>query len=1053
MTPKSTLRILVHSFQRHCIAVLCPFIFVSAAVADEHSDRLFESSIRPVLIETCLRCHGTVKASGGLRVDSRQALMTGGESGASILVGKPEESLLIKAIRRHEDVSAMPPDKEKALRPDQVAHFETWIRSGAHWPALSRKFQDPKHWSFEPINDTEPPKLKGAYSGLNAIDAFIFSKQKDAGVNPSINADKQTLIRRATFDLTGLPPTPAEVVSFLKDTSLEAYEKVIDRLLNSSHYGERWGRHWLDVVRYADTAGETADYPVSWAWRYRNYVIDAFNADKPYDQFLREQIAGDVLAELESPEKYAEHVTATGYLAISRRFGFDSENYHHLTIQDTIDTLGQSVLGLSLGCARCHDHKFDAISMKDYYGLYAIFDSSRYSFPGSEQKQKFRSMVPLIPPREAVPKWRAFEQRIASLSSKLEKAKMPAPSAILRSLNGVDGDFEMQAPAAGGSNGVLVPPWLFEGKIAVSNAAQSPYKNLHASGKVGVSIAADAGHYRISQSLYPRRTNKDCRTLHVNLDFRVAASDSKMTDVHRFWIGATLASPALKMTISSDSVSLQTVHGSERVAQFKPNEWQNLQLNINLVDGTVSGDIGTPLNHSSFSDKPLIAGWTGTLDLVAFESSNSEQVAAPAIDFDNFGVQEETIPSAFAPMDAPSLASPELDRDSLSKELMELAEYTSRLERARTIKQQLATLQTEAQQALLELNSLLTDGPCPMAYGMAEGTPHAVPIHLRGEPSQPGELVPRGFVMVLGGGSIPEDSPGSGRLELAQWLTRPDNPLTARVIVNRIWQYHFGVGLVKTPNDFGARGIPPTHPELLDYLATQFIECGWSMKAMHRLIMLSATYQQSSKIGIAPSVATTDIRTTDLFAHFLRRRLSAEEIRDSILAVCGELNLETAKAHPFPSPLQWGFTQHGPFHAVYDHNQRSVYLMTQRLKRHPYLALFDGPDPNATTADRLGTTVPTQALYFLNDGFVHASADAWAKRLRANNPSETGQIKQAYEAAFSRPATTAEQSEAAEFLNDYRNELTKLGKNDIENLALSAFLRTLLGSNEFLHVD
>ncbi len=1271
MTLLGTSRKLMHSFHRHCIAILCSFVCASAAESDEHGDHLFETYIRPVLIGTCFRCHGDVKASGGLRVDSREAFITGGESGASILVGKPEESLLIKAIRRHEEVSAMPPDKEKALRPDQIAAFETWIRTGAHWPALFKKFQGPKHWSFEPINTGEPPKLKGAYSGLNSIDAFLFSKQTDAGAIPSIKADKRTLIRRATFDLTGLPPTPVEVAAFLKDTSLEAYEKVIDQLLHSSHYGERWGRHWLDVVRYADTAGETADHPVPLAWRYRNYVIDAFNSDKPYDQFLREQISGDVIADPELPEKYAEQVTATGYLAISRRFGFDSENYHHLTIQDTIDTLGQSVLGLSLGCARCHDHKFDAISRNDYYGLYAIFDSSRYSFPGSEQKQKFRSMVPLLPPREAVPKWRAFEERIASLRAKLEKAKMPGPSAVLRSLNGMDGDFEMQAPAAGGSTGVLVPPWLFQGKIAVTNTAQSPYKNVHASGNVGVSIAAEAGYYRISQSLYPRRTYKNCRTLHINLDFRVAASNSNTTGIHRFWIGDTITSPALLMTIESDSVSMQTDHGLERIAQFKPNEWQNLQLNIDLVGGNVSGDIGTALNHTSFSGKPLISQWTGTLDLVVFESSNGEQVAAPAIDFDNLDVREEIIPSAFTPITYPSSASWELDRAALTKELMELvamegdfelqepntglsspwnagpnsvvkvanrsqspfqnlypigqlgihmpnrseydgfgltlpkpwksdqterlfacfdfrcaeisaggdgtwryyvghgpgnsaavelffnakqffrrsgdlrepvceleagkwyqvqlaidlktksytgvlnsdvsrkdfggelasgwdetidysfidsyghiggvrpsldadnyviretafpstekgpepvdfSQYASRQERARTIKRQLATNQLEAQQALLELNSLLTDGPCPMAYGMAEGTPHGVAVHLRGEPGQSGELVPRGFIKVLGGSSLPEDLPGSGRLELAQWLTRPDNPLTARVMVNRIWQYHFGVGLVKTPNDFGVRGIPPTHPELLDYLATRFIESGWSIKAMHRLIMFSATYQQSSTIGIGSSVATTDIKTTDLCTHFLRRRLSAEEIRDSILAVCGELNREPAQAHPFPSPLQWGFTQHGPFQAVYEHNQRSVYLMTQRLKRHPYLALFDGPDPNATTADRLGTTVPTQALYFLNDSFVHASADAWAKRLLANNPPQAVQINQAYEGAFSRPATTAEQSDAADFLIDYRSELTILGKNDIENLALSAFLRTLLASNEFLHVD
>ena len=236
----------------------------------------------------------------------------------------------------------------------------------------------------------------------NSIDAFIRARQAEAGAHPAPMADKLTLLRRATFDLTGFPPTPAEMDNFLRDESPQAYEKLIDRLLASPQYGERWGRHWLDVVRYADTAGETADYPVLLAWRYRNYVIDAFNGDKPYDQFLREQIAGDVLANQQPSENYAEQVTATGYLAISRRFGFDSENYHHLTIQDTIDTLGQSVLGLSLGCARCHDHKFDAVSMRDYYGMYGIFDSSRYAFPGSEQKQKYRAMVPLLPPRESI---------------------------------------------------------------------------------------------------------------------------------------------------------------------------------------------------------------------------------------------------------------------------------------------------------------------------------------------------------------------------------------------------------------------------------------------------------------------------------------------------------------------------------------------------------------------------------------------------------------------------------------------------------------------------
>ncbi len=1004
----------VHRLQ----AFICSLIFSAIAIADERGERLFENSIRPVLIETCFRCHGDLKVSGGLRVDSRDALLQGGESGASIVLGEPQESLLVNAIRRHDDVSAMPPDKEKALRPEQIAAFEAWIQAEAPWPAVSSKFESVKHWAFQPVRDTEPPTIRDPSSVNNALDAFICSKQQDAGAALARIADKRTLIRRATFDLTGLPPTPTEVTAFLNDTSPVAFEQVIDRLLKSSQYGERWGRHWLDVVRYADTAGETADYPIPLAWRYRNYVIDAFNADKPYDQFLREQIAGDVLANQGPLEHYAEQVIATGYLAISRRFGFDSENYHHLTIQDTIDTLGQSVLGLSLGCARCHDHKFDAISMTDYYGLYAIFDSSRYAFPGSEQKQKFRSMVPLLPPQRAIPKWRAFDQRIASITFQLEKAKLPVPSAILRSLNDMDGDFEMQAPAAGGSNGVLVPPWLYEGKIAVTNAAQSPFKNLFARGKVGASIATDAGNYRIVQSLYPRRTISNCRTLQVNLDFRVVASKEKLTGVHRFWIGAMPTSPAVLVTISSNSASLQGGQELELIADIQPNEWQNLQMKIDLEEGIVSGSLGTPKNVSTFADRPLMSGWSGLVDLVVLENSESEQAVAPAIEFDNLAVQEEPIASAFVPTIDPSLASYALDTE-----------------------------------ALREVNDLLADGPCEMAYGMAEGTPHGVPIHLRGEPSHAGEMVSRGLIKVLGGKSLSNDVTGSGRLELAQWLTRPDNPLTARVMVNRIWQYHFGRGLVKTPNDFGVRGISPTHPELLDYLTTQFIATGWSVKAMHRMVMLSATYQQSSLTRDSRPFLNIGSDNNDLYTHFLRRRLSAEEIRDSILEVSGELNREPAKEHTFPSPLAWGFTQHSPFSAVYEHNQRSVYLMTQRLKRHPYLALFDGPDPNATTAVRLETTVPTQALFFLNDKFVHSKAEAWAKRLQASDTTQEGRIEQAYLKAYSRSATVAEQSDAAEFLAAYRTELTTLGNDYAEFLALSALLRTLLGSNEFLHVD
>ena len=1244
------------------------------ASAQDSADALFENSLRPVLVESCFRCHGDTKESGGLRVDSREALLTGGESGPAIVLGKPEDSLLLKAIKRHADVSAMPPDKDKALRPDQIAHFDAWVLANAPWPKQSKNFERTTHWAFEPVKVVEPPIIDAA-KVENPIDAFALAKQISTCISLETKASKQALIRRATFDLTGLPPTPSEVDAFEKDTSPNAYATLVERLLESPDYGRRWGRHWLDVVRYADTAGETADYPVSLAWRYRNYVIDAFNADKPYDQFLREQIAGDILAVQGPPERYAEQVTATGYLAISRRFGFDSENYHHLTIQDTIDTLGQSVLGLSLGCARCHDHKFDDISMVDYYGLYAILDSSRYSFPGSEQKQRVRSLVPLVPPSESIQKWREFDHQVASISSRLVKAKLPVPNAILRSLNDMDGDFEMQAPANGGSNGVLVPPWLYDGKISVTNAAQSPFKNLYASGRVGASIAADAGKYRISQSLYTRSSSKDSGTLHFNLDFRTAVSDAKTSGSHRFWVGSTSNSKAVSFEISSDSVSMEVDGVSERIGEVKPSQWHNLQMRLDLASRTVSGTLsssGPDAKTSivaSLANKPLISTWTGGIDLVVFESVDNLNKVGPAIEYDNLGVQQERIPPPNHVFDAAVSGGAESDSiDELTRELQKLggvsgdfelqsegqapsspfnagpnsvvkvtersqspyqnlvprgnvgihmpnrgnydgfglmlpktwnaeqaeplfacfdfrcaenaagddgtwryyighgpgnsaavelflhgkqfyrrsadakepvcdlilgewyqvqlsidlkgriysgtlqsktkreefrgelalgwdgaidysfidsyghiggvrpsldvdnyviretplpafdaqpaaadmAENATRRERAKTIQQKLAAIEASAKDSAQKLNAMLTDGPFAMAYGMAEGTPHSVPIQLRGEPSQPGDRVSRGFVKALGHESLPDSTTGSGRLELANWLTRADNPLTARVIVNRIWQYHFGQGLVKTPNDFGVRGLPPTHPELLDYLAGQFVTSGWSMKAMHRLMMLSQLYQQSSQFS---DIQPDGTQSNASVLPFSRRRLSAEEIRDAILFVSGELDREPAQAHPFPSPLSFGYSQHGPFIAVYDHNKRSIYLMTQRLKRHPFLALFDGPDPNATTPSRLETTVPTQALYFLNDPFVFAKSEAWAKRLLASNTDEANQIEMAYRGALARIPTSSEQSDAIGFLAAYRQELLAAGQDNRDVLALAGLVRTLFGSNEFLHVD
>lgn len=1244
-------------------------IFVASPcllVADSDPE-LFESKIRPVLAETCFRCHGDQKSGGMLRVDSREALLKGGDSGPAIVPGKPEDSLLVQAIARHEGVSAMPPEKDKALRPDQVNDFKKWITAGAEWPATTKAFEAKHHWAFEPIADVQIPTVKDQAWVKTSVDLFIKARQEAAGVSPAAPADKRTLIRRATFDLTGLPPTPEEIDAFLRDDSPNAFRVVVDRLLQSPAYGERWGRHWLDVVRYADTAGETADYPVPLAWRYRNYVIDAFNADKPYDEFLREQIAGDVLASQGPKERYAERTTATGYLAISRRFGFDSENYHHLTIQDTIDTLGQSVLGLSLGCARCHDHKFDPVTMRDYYGLYGIFDSSRYAFPGSEQKQRVRSMVPLMPPDESLPKWRDFDLQVAAILSNLERQKQAVPAAILRPLNDIDGDFELQAAAAGGSNGVLVHPWLYEGSIAVTGAAQSPFKNLYPRGKSGVSISAGTLNYRITQAIFPRRLDEQHPSIDFNLDVRVNAADGAGAGTHRVWLGTSRGVRAAEILISAEAVSLRTGDTVQQIATIERNQWQNIQLHFDHHGRAISGRVGAPGRVTPFSGIPFASDWDETIDFVYFHASVEQGENPPAIEFDNVGLEQTPIAEVSLEPVKKSGSAADADPVALAKELDELTgfdgdlelqitsappsrpwwpgpnsvvkieersqspfgnlfapgqvgihmpnrgeydgfgrtlgdvkpaadgklfasfdfrcaeanaggtgswryyighgpgpsaavelffngeqffrrsadlrepvcpltlgewyqvqlsldltnrtysgllssrnrkvefsgqmatgwdgviDYTFidsyghiggvrpsidadnfliqqvpfppietavipastesrevRLARVKHLRDQLASLAADAELSKQELNRLLAEGPYPMAYGVVEGTPHSVRMQMRGEPDHPGPLVERGFIKALGGETLPPQTTGSGRLELATWLTQPDNPLTARVMVNRIWLYHFGRGLVKTPNDFGVRGLPPTHPELLDHLARQFMQRGWSIKAMHRLIMLSATYQQSA---VASESITASLDTSDLYVHYLRHRLSAEEIRDAILTVSGELDSVPGQGHPFPAPTSWGYSQHGPFAAVYDHNKRSVYLMTQRLKRHPFLALFDGADPNASTADRLGTTVPTQALFFLNDPFVHQKSDRFAVRLRSESKDLKSQIQRVSQLAIGRPATDGELAEAVRFCELYRAELTSAGHADPELGALAAYVRTVFGCNEFLYVD
>jgi hypothetical protein len=806
----------------------------------------FEKHIRPVLVERCYECHSAQakKLKGKLWLDSREGMLKGGETGPAVVPENVEKSLLISAIRySHEDLQ-MPP--KEPLTKAQVAAFEQWVKMGAPDPrtgsaavasvaatqsAPAYDFAKAKQfWSFKAVKEPVLPDVRDIAWCQGDVDRFVLAKMEEKGLTPVGVADRRALIRRATYDLTGLPPTPREVDQFVNDPSPTAFERVVERLLNSPAYGEKWGRHWLDVVRYADTSGCNSDFPVPDLYRYRNWVINSFNADKPYDQFLKEQLAGDLLPH-DSVEDRNNKVIATGYLANARRFG-SRNNEFHLTYEDTIDNLGKAMLGLSVSCARCHDHKFDPISQSDYYALYGIFASTKYSFPGTEIYRHTKDMVALGGPEEAQ-KLAEWADRLAELDDKYE--------ILLR--------------------------------------------------------------------------EKD----------RLLSAEKRAKEL------------------------------AEKGEAAKAS------------DGTKS------------------------------------QAAVTA-----------------------SAAQPARTSDTVKAEMFEIQSEMRRL---------------EANPPKVE-----------KAYAVQEGKIGDAKIQIKGDPNIKGPEVRRGFLTILGGRKVPAAEKGSGRKELAEWIANATNPLTARVMVNRIWQNHFGKGIVATPNDFGSRGQRPTHPELLDFLASQFVRSGWSIKAMHRLIMLSKTYQ----LAVAEDAKDEAIDPSDeCLWRFGPRRLSAEEIRDSILMLAGTLDRSMGGPHPFPPESEWKYSQHKPFVAAYETNHRSVYLMQQRIRKEPFLATFDGADTNAPTGVRSLSTTAIQALWMMNDPFVHEQSDRFAVRVGMAIPGERERIDGIYRRALGRPATGEEIEAGVAYVRQCAKKLAEAGtaEDDVVRGALASFDRVIFASNEFLFVE
>ncbi len=971
----------------------------SPTARDGDREAFFERNVRPVLARYCVACHGPAVRQRGLRLDEGAFA----RDRRYIVPGDALASPLIRAIMR-DGPTPMPP--VGALPTTAVSALTRWVNEGAVWPAKSdRPASSGPHWAFRPVHRPTPPAVTDVEWSRNPIDRFLRAAMTRGGVQPLGIADRQTLLRRLTFDLIGLPPTPAELDTFLADSSPNAYRRQVDRLLASRHYGERWGRHWLDVVRYADTAGETADFPVPQAWRYRNSVIDAFNADKPYDRFVREQLAGDILATRETDEaRYAEAVTATGYLAVARRFGFDSAADHYLTLEDTIDTFGKSVLGLTLGCARCHDHKYDPVSTRDYYGLYGIFDSTRFPFPGCEKEKQPRDMVPLLP-----------ESRIEA-RTRAERAQLEGALAQGQSGLKAAGDRVRDLLAVPAS--VVV-----RGEFA--DGGQQRFDAGTGGDQLG-SLTVRAGEF-LQLSVLPRSNH---------------GADSTLVD----WSITEIGGQGRSWNPTRD---IAGPRGRRPSMSSFPDEagTADVWLAYDLVPEPALFTRFTERNL----DTPGLSAWRGAgQEPLLFLNTLNQAIPFFGRTMPARGVGIHPGPRGGVAL---TWRSPISGTVRVSGQLSDLHPGGGDgiawvLERRPGFQAELPVLTDLAERTadLRDRLQALMDGKwVDTAYAVREGVPHNVRIHDRGDPALPREEVPRKNLDLLGGDLVP-NAAGSGRELLAQWVTRPDNPLTARVMVNRIWQGHFGRGLVATPNDFGTRGQPPTHPALLDWLADEFIRSGWSVKAMHRLIVTSRAYRTASS-GAGPNGGSD--RQRELYGCFHRRRLDAEEIRDALLAVSGDLDRTPGGAHPFPPAQQWSFTQHGPFLAVYDTNRRSVYLMTQRIRRHPFLGLFDGADPSSSTGGRMMTTVPTQALYFMNDPFVHACSRSLAARVAREPRTREAAISGVYRLLYSRLPTPIEVQESIRFLREYG----AASPGAEESAAWAAWLRVLFAGNEFLYVD
>jgi hypothetical protein len=1094
------------------LAPALPQWAVVAAAPDRSGEEFFEEEVRPLLAERCVRCHGDGASKAGLKLTSRASLLAGGESGPAAVAGQPDESLLIEAVG-YQGLPQMPPKGK--LSEGEIATLTRWVAMGLPWPdarpeaptgavaAPPRPITEEQRrfWSFRPVEAVEPPAVKDTAWPRSRIDHFILSALEARGLAPAPPADRRTLIRRATFDLTGLPPTPDEVEAFLEDGTPDAFARVVDRLLASPHYGERWARHWLDVVRYADSSdaraiGSVMD--ITEAWRYRDWVVDAFNRDLPYDQFVRDQVAGDLQPPDAPDEAHAAGIIATGLLAIGNWGGGDADKEKLLTdiADDQVDVVGRAFLGLTIACARCHDHKFDPIPTADYYGLAGIFFST-HILPDVGPKTNGPPMlkIPLISraQREASEQYAA---RLGEREQALKAATEEQYRSLARALRPQTArymvaawDYRNRPPdqadlspgdfaAPRGLHAFALRQWIDFLGLADYTPMTLPVRDVL--GAQGVHAWKGPND---TPSLTANTTPREIRLLTFRLPPRsisvhpgpangvvvgwrspiagMVRITGRLTDADPAggdgvaWILDHRSAAGLRELASGDvpnggSQALDRGKDGDGLSsvEVQPGDW--LQL---LVLPKSSHTCDTTTLELVISDGAGTSTWDlarDVLDDPLDGNPHADRLGHAAVwRFDDMGqTTRATPPAAGSPLAEWGRAiAVGPARDAIER-AAERFQATFTLEDPRSpfwIRSPAdeSALPPEARRTLAELrnerDALKAHPPPPVAYavgaqeGGVPGSPqagvHDVRVHLRGRYDRLGAPVPRHFPTVLAGEDQAPIAAGSGRRELGQWLTRPDHPLTARVMVNRIWQHHFGEGIVRTPGNFGRLGERPTHPELLDDLARLFVAGGWSIKRMHRAILLSATYRQS---GATSAESLRQDPENRLFGRMGRRRLEAEAIRDSLLAVAGRLDP----------------TRGGPAYRDFATPRRTLYLMAVRSDRSGFGPLFDAADPTAMVDRRTASTVAPQALFLLNHPFVLDGARSLARRLlgeiRGDDPAR---IRRAYERLYARPPTDEEVEIGLTTLAGARQA------GESTEAAWEAYCQVLLCANEFLYVD